>query len=185
MRTIQNQTEKLKQQEETHRILISQKNKEMHDQAEYLRNRHKAQIENITLQNQTRINSLREENETLKKELHSVITEIPVGDAFYPQPDRCLYKIEIPKDVYFIDKNIPVKGIVTSYDPFGDFTVFTTKTSPIYHANKYCGGSLGMEPVHLYDVMSHKRSCFKCGKSYGSIPPEWYSELVALRQYSK
>lgn len=185
MRTIENQANKLKQQEETHKLLISSKNNEMHSQAEYLRKRHQSEVENITVQNQKRINSLKEENETLRRELHSVITEIPVGDVFYPKPDSRLYKIEIPKEVYFVDKNIPVKGIVTSYDPFGDFTVFTTKTSPIYHSNKYCGGSLGMDPVHLFDVMSHKRSCFKCGKSYGTTPPEWYSELVALRQYCK
>ena len=185
MRTIENQAEKLKQQEETHKLLISQKNNEMHSQAEYLRNRHQEQIKDITVQNQNRIHSLQEENETLRRELHSVITEIPVGEAFYPTPDSRLYKIEIPKDVYFIDKDIPVKGIVTSYSPFGDFTVFTTKASQIYHSNKYCGGSLGMDPVHLFDVMSHKRSCFKCGKSYGTNPPDWYSELIALRQYCK
>lgn len=133
------------------------------------------------------VTELKSENECLKKELHSVITTIPVGEAYFPEPSNVelsLYRIEIPDDVYFIEGKIPVKGIVTRYSPFGDFTVFTLSHSDIYHSNKYCNGTFSMEPVHLFDVMNRKRPCLRCGKNYGTTPPEWYTELIALQKYS-
>ena len=132
-----------------------------------------------------KVNELKAENECLKKELHSVITTIPVGEAYYPgpyNPDFVLHRIELPVDVYFIDGNIPVKGIVTSSSPFGDFTVFTLSRSDIYHSNKYCSGTFSMEAVHLFDVIGKKRPCRRCGKNHGSTPPKWYIELADLKK---
>lgn len=149
---------------------------------------HKEEIQKIVYDKDTAINTLQYENTSLRKELHSVISSIPVGEAYYPEPSNpelALHRIEIPKDVYFIDGNIPVKGVVTSYDPFGDFTVFTLKNSAIYHSNKYCSGTFNMEPVHLFDVISRKRPCLRCGKDHGAAPPEWYTELIALQKYCK
>lgn len=152
---------------------ISQLNKE-----------HLAHVQEVVSEKAVIIESLREENRALKQDLCSVISDIPVGEVFYPNPgnpDKKLYKITIPDDVYFIEKDIPVKGVITSYKPYGDYTVFVTKSSTIYHGLKNCSGSFGMEPMHLFEAMRIKRSCLRCGNPHENAPPEWYNQLVALK----
>ena len=149
-----------------------------------LKSDHSTHIKKVVSDKDKIISSLRYENESVKKELRSVISDIPVGEVFYPNPgnpDKKLYKITIPNDVYFVEGDIPVKGVVTSYKPYGDYTVFVTRSSTIYHDLKNCSGSFGMEPMHLFDAMSIKRSCRRCGKPHGDVPPEWYMQLIALK----
>ena len=146
---------------------------------------HREEIDQIVSDKDKIINALQLENTSLGKKLHSVITSISVGEVYFPEPSNpefALHRIEIPEDVYFIDGNIPVKGIVTSSSPFGDFTVFTLSRSDIYHSNKYCSGTFSMEAVHLFDVIGQKRPCRRCGKDHGSTPPKWYIELADLRK---
>ena len=124
------------------------------------------------------------EKASLRAELHSVISSIPVGEAFYPDPEKpelLLYKIEIPEDVYFNEDNVPVKGIISNYAPFGDYTVFTLKNSPVYHFNKYCGNTFNTEPIHLFCILGRKRPCQRCGKNHDTMLPIWYMQLLELK----
>lgn len=185
---VRKQAEEAKQQKEANAAALLKKDDDYRSQISCLRNRNQEQFDKMVGEKNHFISSLQTENDRLQRELHSVITAIPVGEAYYPEPSNpelALHRIEIPKDVYFVEGNIPVKGVVTNYDPFGDFTVFTLKNSAIYHSNKYCSGTFNMEPVHLYDMMGRKRPCLRCGKNHGSVPPKWYTELIALRKYCK
>lgn len=185
---VRNQAEEAKQQKEANAAALLKKDDDHRSQIAYFRKHDADQFNKLIGEKNNLIMSLQSENDRLQCELHSVITAIPVGEAYYPEPSNpelTLHRIEIPKDVYFIEGNIPVKGVVTSYDPFGDFTVFTLKNSAIYHTNKYCSGTFNMEPVHLFDVMGRKRPCLRCGKNHGTAPPQWYTELIALRKYCK
>lgn len=153
-----------------------------------LKSDHSSQIQRVISEKSDVIESLCEENRLLKQDLHSVISTIPVGEAYFPDSSytgQTLYKIEIPQDVYFINDNVPVRGIVTKYHPFGDYTMFTSKNSSVYHDNEYCGTSFKMEPVHLFEVMGRKRSCLRCGKPHGDEPPEWYRKLEVLKNNTR
>ena len=185
-RSIEHLNQKAKEQESAHKAELQKMYEVYKDKCFQFGKIHKEELD--VSDKDKIINDLQCENTSLRKELHSVISSIPVGEAYYPEPtnpELALHRIEIPKDVYFIEGNIPVKGVVTNYYPFGDFTVFTLKNSAIYHSNKYCSGTFNMEPVHLFDVISRKRSCLRCGKNHGTAPPEWYTELITLKKYCK
>lgn len=145
---------------------------------------HKEEIDKIASDKDKIISTLQCENASLRAELHSVISSIPVGEAFYPDPKRpelLMYKIEIPEDVYFNENRVPVKGIISNYAPFGEYTVFTLKNSPVYHFNKYCSNTFNTEPVHLFWILGRKRPCQRCGKNHDTMLPIWYMQLLELK----
>lgn len=104
----------------------------------------------------------------------------PIESAYYLSENagqQSLSRIEIPNFVYFNDHGIPVKGDISEYMPFGEFTVFITGRSTIYHSERFCGSAFSMKPIHIYDVIDTKRPCFRCGKYYGNECPKWYTQI--------
>ena len=126
---------------------------------------------------------IQKDKEDLQKELHAVITKVQTGTKYFPTVCNTadqLYRVEIPKDVRFIDNGIPIKGRTSKSRPFGDFTAYTTDKSAVYHANSYCGSSYDLETVHVFSVVETKRACKKCGRSLPTSIPEWYQEVQQL-----
>ena len=93
--------------------------------------------------------------------------------------------ISIPEDVYFTKDNIPVKGIVSDYAPFGDFTVFVSKKGKKFHQDDFCGGAIFMKAVHIYDVLDDHAPCDRCfflSQYRHQKVPEWYKNIKALQK---
>lgn len=127
--------------------------------------------------------AVQKDKEDLQHELHAVITKVQTGTKYFPSTceSSCqLYRVEIPKDVRFIDDGVPVKGRISKFRPFGDFTAYTTDKSAVYHANSYCGSSYDLETVHVFSVVETKRACKKCGGTLPTSIPEWYQDVHLL-----
>lgn len=103
----------------------------------------------------------------------------PIESAYYlsENTEQSLSRIEIPNYVYFNDYGVPVKGDISEFKPFGDFTVFISERSTIYHSERFCSNAFGMKPIHIYDVIDTKRPCLRCGKQFGNERPEWYMQI--------
>lgn len=123
-----------------------------------------------------RLANLQSERDDLLRIIPTAKTSATLDDSFEP--------IDIPKEIYFVRGNIPVKGIVSDSMPFGDFTVFTSRMGKKYHVDEFCGGYICMDAVHLYDVLGKKTPCYKCAitsphRLIKEAPP-WYEKIKAL-----
>ena len=187
-RSIEHLNQKAKEQEASHKAELQKMYEVYKDKCFQFGKAHKEELDNVVSDKNKIINDLQCANTVLRKELHSVISSIPVGEAFYPDPknpELLLYKIEIPEDVYFNENRVPVKGIISNYAPFGEYTVFTLKNSSVYHFNKFCSNTFNTEPVHLFYIMGRKRPCQRCGKNHDTLPPVWYRQLLELESRLK
>ena len=135
-----------------------------------------AMAEAVAAEHKKANQSLREEIGTLRKEL----------DALYRA--KGIDQIEIPDDVYFVLGTIPVKGEVTRYFPFGDYTVFVSPNGTRFHADEHCGGGYRLKPAHVYDVLDRYEACGRCASCSPYLNrtiPAWYSKLKLLENTIK
>lgn len=140
---------------------------------------HRLNAKKIELENHRLI----EENDQLQNDLSSVISAIDIGTPYFPknvQVDLSLYKIDIPDDIYFTDSNIPIKGTASKDRPYGEYTVFLSKKSDIYHTKSNCGSAYNLQPFHLFEILGKKRPCQRCVREPYTEIPKWYAQLMEL-----
>lgn len=136
--------------------------------------------ESLLKQKDGRIQALKKDNEFLSAELSNALQSNAqvshTGNV--PKEIHDSYK-GIPYGVYLVNGSV-VLGEISPQRPFGDFTVYVSPNSKVYHSDPYCGSSFSLKAKHVYDVIDHKRPCLKCGKSHGSTVPEWYHHLTEV-----
>lgn len=88
----------------------------------------------------------------------------------------------IPDDVYFIKGTIPVSGDVDYWNPFGDFTVYTSPNGTAYHYEQNCSSSHNL-CMHIYDAVGKKKACRKCVLNPVTTIPEWYTALSKVSEF--
>lgn len=81
----------------------------------------------------------------------------------------------LPKDVYLINGNIPVKGEITDRKPFGDYTVYVAKTGHCYHSDYLCGSGY-LKSTHIFKVYGKKTQCLRCRRALPDGLPSWYAK---------
>lgn len=183
--SIDSKDKQLNQLAQSHADELRKKDAELQTTVNNLMKKHKLELQEFSYRYDSTLESLMVENEKLKSDMNSIITNIPVGGTFYPIKGILMHKIELPREVYLSDDHIPIKGSVSDTYPFGDFTRFTSPRSSVYHSNKYCSIASSLSPVHLYDIMCKKRPCSKCRKDFENTPPTWYLDLIKLEKLSK
>lgn len=83
----------------------------------------------------------------------------------------------IPENLRITSRGIPVIGNVTPMYPYGDFTVFMSDGSAVYHRDNMCSYSF-KKAYHLYSIPASSRPCRKCNPP--ALPKEtlWYSSMM-------
>lgn len=182
------ESELVREQKKSENLLKLKQEKYDHDIA-VLENRLTAQKKHIDTQLRFKseyMDALIKDNDSIRTKLHSVISVVSEGEPYFPQSpssESVVYTVAIPPDVYFDENKIPITGTPDSLHPYGDFTVFVSKRSNIYHSALYCGNSLSATPAHIFDVIDTKRPCTRCGKYYGPSQPEWYAQVKRINSY--
>ena len=88
--------------------------------------------------------------------------------------------LKIPNNVFFLDDSTPVSGSITDIKPYGDLTVYVSRTKACYHKDRYCSGV--NTPVHAYEIIDRIPPCKKCATGYYSGVPEWYIRLKKVKE---
>ncbi|MBQ7355379.1 MAG: hypothetical protein IJW62_07665 [Clostridia bacterium] len=80
-----------------------------------------------------------------------------------------------PSDVTFNENGTPVCWFQNTEKPYGDYTVYLSKRSKIYHTDRYCA-SYNAETTHIFFVIDHYFPCKRCAESAFPFTtvPEWY-----------
>ena len=81
-----------------------------------------------------------------------------------------------PKGILFAEDGMPImsKG---NDKPYGDYTVFYSSRSGIYHTDRFCA-SYGSVEMHIFDAISFGRPCKKCAEGFFDFTevPEWFTK---------
>lgn len=116
----------------------------------------------------------------LKKELNdtknsSVLQASRPGSALPPG---------IPTDVSLNLSCTPVKGSATSNRPFGEYTVYITKSGKKYHCKYQCCGA--KTPVHLFQLPKGLLPCSNCVPVHirNAQVPDWYLQIINPKRVS-
>lgn len=111
--------------------------------------------------------------QSLKRELrmYRFLNGINVGNAeITPIPT-------IPDDVVIGAVFFPIKGKKTPDHPYGDYTVYTSRSGKKYHCRCGCCGA--DSPAHVFDVVPEYTPCSNCVPDYRRITeaPDWYCQI--------
>ena len=127
-------------------------------------------------QEKTKTEALKSRNLELLSQILELRRELSADEA---KMNHQRLRQSVPEDVYFVNGSVPVKGIISEYRPFGDYTVYISKRGKCYHADRYCGSGL-LDAAHLFDVTNKKSPCQKCVFGQNVTVPEWYGQLDFL-----
>lgn len=95
---------------------------------------------------------------------------------------RCRTK-KAPLDVSFTDDGMPVRWKQdTQTKPYGDYTVFVSRSlyhynpNGVYHIDHYCCG-YHARVEHIFNVIEYLRPCKKCASGFFDFDkvPDWYT----------
>jgi len=84
--------------------------------------------------------------------------------------------IYAPPDVTFAEDGMPIYWKPDKNKPYGDYTVYISIRSNVYHTNPHCA-SYTSRQAHLFDVMDHMSPCKKCAINafnFESVP-NWFT----------
>lgn len=86
-----------------------------------------------------------------------------------------------PLDVTFAKNGMPVFWKPDMYKPYGDYTVFFSSKSDIYHTDRFCSGYRAREE-HIFNVIGHARPCKKCAEGFFDFTkvPDWYTSEESI-----
>lgn len=93
---------------------------------------------------------------------------------------RCWAKAA-PLDVSFSKNGMPVYWKYRSDKPYGDYTVFVSSKTDIYHTDRFCGGYRAREE-HIFNVIGRTRPCKKCAEGFFNFTyvPEWFTSKESI-----
>lgn len=86
--------------------------------------------------------------------------------------DNHLSFLHLPDDVFFFEDGTPIKGDITALAPYGDYTVYTTKSGQCFHSVYNCSGAT--IPKHLLYINRTHCACRKCSYFLNLETPEWF-----------
>ncbi len=124
------------------------------------------------------LEALRDEHQSLQNKYQLLMNTVG-KKAGAASVAKAIDGIVIPKDIYFINGTIPVKGMILDRKPFGDYTVFTAARGKCYHCDPYCAGYSSVAK-HIFDVLGSKQPCSKCVYEPEEKVPEWYTQLKQI-----
>lgn len=80
-----------------------------------------------------------------------------------------------PDNIAFNENGRPILCRTTETRPYGDYTVYMSRGSNIYHVDSKCASYLSV-PAHIFDVVKRSRPCMKCSTGYFDFTdvPDWY-----------
>lgn len=81
----------------------------------------------------------------------------------------------VPTGISFAKDGMPIMWKPDPNKPYGDYTVYRSPKSKVYHIDKYCAGYAAQKD-HIFNVITTCRACQKCAHNYFNFSevPAWY-----------
>ncbi|MEE1046971.1 MAG: YHYH domain-containing protein [Clostridia bacterium] len=158
---------------EEHKIEIANSAKKLRNLEESMKNQeqiyiatHKKEINNLTVQ----ITSL-------EKQLNERNSELI-------QIQRKVQNMEkAPNGMAFAEDGMPIFWKKNADRPYGDYTVFYSSKSKIYHIDRYCA-AVSSTKQHIFNVIGTGTPCKKCAEGFFDFTsvPEWFTNKTNKKE---
>ena len=122
-------------------------------------------------------NELKKEVESLKTNINILNQELNKAKKEIENREQAIQNIKAaPKGISFATDNMPILGKNNTDKPYGDYTVYYSPNSHIYHTDKYCA-SYNSIKMHIFRAFSKGRPCGKCANKYSNFTelPTWFT----------
>ena len=92
-----------------------------------------------------------------------------------------IQSLKIPSNIVLLPDGEVSSGAPNLIQPYGQYTVYTTKKGKTFHKNQRC--SRGGAPSHIFEIPESLAPCRRCAKSvqYPVAIPSWYMEIKKKR----
>lgn len=125
------------------------------------------------------VNKIKEDIKREKERIHQR-QEYEARKKFYEENHKGKSIQEIvgaPSGVTINKDGSVISGSETEEKPYGELTVFVSRSGIRYHTNRHCNGAYIKYPVNKYAALSKGyTACRICGGNPESIP-EWYTKI--------
>ena len=120
-------------------------------------------------------NNLSETNKVLESRLEDLDNKI----EYYKQVIENIKKA--PNGISFAFDGMPIYFKTNLEKPYGDYTVWYSRKSNIYHTDRFCA-SWESNKTHIFNVIEKGRPCKKCAEGFFNFTevPHWFTEYKDL-----
>lgn len=111
------------------------------------------------------------------KKLSEIQTQIHRGKQEIYRLQLLRRRLEAaPEDVLLPENGLPIWWKKDGDRPYGDYTVYVSQGTKIFHTDKYCASFLSTR-THVFQAISYARPCKKCAENFFDFKevPEWYA----------
>lgn len=119
----------------------------------------------------------RKEVASAGKKLSEIQTQIHCGKQEIYRLRLLRRRMEsAPEDVQIPEDGMPVWWKKDSDRPYGDYTVYVSRDTKVFHVNRLCA-TYGATRTHVFHAMAYARPCKKCAENFFDFKevPEWYA----------
>lgn len=167
-------------------IILLNSNQSKKDKIAEIERRHRFEVDDIIKSCDAKIAEKQASDEELKK-IKLLIseeraTERKLSAAIYSERKdlsnirrmRCMAK-NAPLEISFSSDGMPIYWKHRSDKPYGDYTVFISLNSGVYHTDSLCAGYRSRKE-HIFNVVGRARPCKKCAVDFYNFTsaPDWY-----------
>lgn len=117
-----------------------------------------------------RVRELDSEVKSLKKKISETNAELLRSKKLVANLENA------PKGVSFAENGMPIFYKENEDKPYGDYTVYFSSRSNIYHIDRFCA-AFGSVKTHIFNVIEYGRPCKKCADGFFDfeVVPEWFT----------
>ncbi len=90
-------------------------------------------------------------------------------------------RVQIPDGVTFAADGLPIFGKASSQSPYGEYTVFCSHGSGVFHSDRYCSNNSGYT-FHYFALIGSRIPCKRCCSDwpFPNTLPQWYTSIQYL-----
>lgn len=119
----------------------------------------------------------RREVAAAEKKLAEIQTQIHRGKQEIYRLQLLRRRLEAaPEDVLLPENGLPIWWKKDNNKPYGDYTVYVSHDTKIFHTDKYCASFLSTR-THVFQALTYARPCKKCAENFFDFKevPDWYA----------
>lgn len=125
-----------------------------------------------------RINDLTSQVSLLKKQVEEAQAKLSKKQQIIEGMEQ------LPTGIEFAEDGLPIFWKKRDDKPYGDYTVFRSPKSKVYHTDRFCA-PYSAKREHIFNVINKGVPCKKCAEGFFEFTsvPDWYTNKPKLNKY--
>ena len=123
------------------------------------------------------IHRLEEQNAAMRNKLAFLMEQLEESRVELDRQKEEAHRAKnIPDGIAFAEDGMPIFWKMNYDKPYGDYTVFYSPKSKIYHVDRFCA-SYAAKKTHIFNVIEKGSPCKRCASGFYNFSsiPEWFT----------